>query len=80
MSKLRYACLFSGIGAPLQGAYRVYGKENIEHVFSCEYDKFARQSFEANYDIAPEHFHKDVNDLDATQYKGKVDILIGGSP
>lgn len=78
--KLRYACLFSGIGAPLQGAYRVYGKENIEHVFSCEFDKFARQSFEENYDIEAKHFHKDVNDLDATQYKDQVDILIGGSP
>ena len=81
MSKrLRYACLFSGIGAPLQGAYRVYGKENIDHVFSCEFDKFARQSFEANYDIEPQHFHKDVHDLNATQYKEQVDILIGGSP
>lgn len=80
--KLRYACLFSGIGAPLQGAYRVYGKENIEHVFSCEYDKFARQSFNANYDIAPEHFHKDVHDLDATQYRDSMrkGVLVFGFP
>lgn len=33
---MKYACLFSGIGAPLQAAYRVY--ENVEHVFSCEYE------------------------------------------
>lgn len=78
--KLRYACLFSGIGAPLQGAYRVYGKENIEHIFSCEYDKFARQSFKALYNIDDEHFHADIRDLDATKYCGKVDILVGGSP
>lgn len=76
---MRIATLFSGIGSPEQGAKRVYG-DDLEMVFACEFDKFARQSFEANYDIAPEHFHKDVHDLDATHYRDKVDILIGGSP
>ena len=76
---MRIATLFSGIGAPEQGAKRVYG-DNLEMVFACEFDKFARQSFEANYEIEPEHFHVDVHDLDGTQYRDKVDILIGGSP
>ncbi|NCC11514.1 MAG: DNA (cytosine-5-)-methyltransferase [Bacteroidia bacterium] len=80
MKKLRYGCLFSGIGAPLQGAFRVYGKENVEHVFSCECDKFARQSFKANYDIKDEHYYTDINDMDAIPYQGKVDVIIGGSP
>jgi len=75
---VKIATLFSGVGAPEQGAKRVYPKHEV--VFACEFDKFARQSYEANYDIAPEHFHKDVHDLDATQYKDQVDILIGGSP
>lgn len=75
---MRIATLFSGIGSPEQGAARVYPSHEI--VFACEFDKYARQSYEANYSIAPEHFHKDVNDLDGTQYRGKVDILIGGSP
>lgn len=75
---MRIATLFSGIGSPEQAAKRVY--PNHEVVFACEFDKFARQSYEANYEIEPEHFHKDVNDLDATEYKGMVDILIGGSP
>ena len=75
---MRYACLFSGIGAPLQAAYRVY--ENVEHVFSCEFDKFARQSFQAIYGIDDKHFHKDVREMDGTQYRGKVDVLVGGSP
>ena len=78
--QIKLFTLFSGIGAPEQGAYRVYGKENVELIGACEWDKFARQSFSALYDIDPGHFHKDVNDLDATQYKGKVDILCGGSP
>lgn len=76
---MRLATLFSGIGAPEQGARRVYG-EDLELVFACEYDKFARQSFKAIYNIADEHFHNDVHDLDGTQYKGKVDVLAYGSP
>ena len=75
---MKYACLFSGIGAPLQAAYRVY--ENVEHVFSCEFDKFARQSFQSIYGIDDKHFHKDVREMDGTEYEGKVDVLVGGSP
>ena len=75
---MRIATLFSGIGSPEQGAKRVY--ENFETVFACEWDKFARQSYMANYDISEDRFYKDVHDLDARQYKGQVDILIGGSP
>ena len=75
---MRIGTLFSGIGAPEQGAKRVY--DDLELVFACEFDKFARQSFEANYDIKHNHFHVDVNDMDGKQYKDKVDIIIGGSP
>lgn len=75
---MRIGTLFSGIGAPEQGAKRVY--DNLEMVFACEFDKFARQSFQANYDIDEDHFHIDVNDMDGKQYKDKVDIIIGGSP
>jgi len=75
---VRLGSLFTGIGAPEQGALRVY--KNVENVFACEFDKYARQSFEANYDIAPEHFHVDINDMDGKQYQGKVDVIVGGSP
>ena len=74
---MRIGTLFSGIGAPEQGAMRVY---DIQHAFACEWDKFARQSFLANYAIDEAHFHKDIYDMDGTQYKGKVDVLVGGSP
>ena len=76
---MRIATLFSGIGAPEQAAKRVYG-DDFEIVFACEFDKFARKSYLANCDINEDHFHKDVNDLDATRYRGNVDVLIGGSP
>lgn len=76
---MKLATLFSGIGAPEQGAKRIYGKD-LQMVFACEYDKFARQSFNANYEINPDHFHNDVREMDGTQYQGKVDVLVGGSP
>ena len=76
---MRLATLFSGVGAPEQAAKRVYG-DSLELVFACEWDKFARQSFTANYSLSEEHFHRDINDLDGTQYKGKVDCIVGGSP
>jgi len=76
---MRIGTLFSGIGAPEQGAKRVYGN-SLELVFACEYDKFARQSFNANYEIHPDHFHNDVREMDGRQYQGKVDVLVGGSP
>jgi DNA (cytosine-5)-methyltransferase 1 len=76
---MRIGTLFSGIGAPEQGANRVYG-DNLEMVFACEYDKFARQSFTAIYDFSGEHFHNDIREMDGTQYKRKVDVLVGGSP
>lgn len=76
---MRIGTLFSGIGSPEQGAKRVY-KDNLELVFACEWDKYARESFNANYEIDQKHFHKDISDMDGKQYQGKVDIIIGGSP
>ncbi len=76
--KARIGTLFSGIGSPEQGASRVYN--DLDLVFACEWDKHARESFNANYEIEEKHFHKDIADMDGTQYKDKIDILIGGSP
>ena len=75
---MRIGTLFSGIGAPEQAAARVWQDHKI--AFACEYDKFARQSYKAIYDIADEHFHTDVRQMDGTQYKGKVDVLVWGFP
>ena len=77
MSKISLATLFSGIGAPEFAAREVF--DEVETVFACEIDKFARQSYLANHD-APLAFYENVCDLDAKAYAGKIDILIGGSP
>lgn len=76
---MRIATLFSGVGSPEQAAKRVY-KNNHKLVFACEWDKYARESFKANYEIDDEHFYKDINDMSGLKYKNEVDILIGGSP
>lgn len=75
---MKIATVFSGIGSPEQAVKRVHKQHEI--VFACEFDTYARESYLSNYPIDPQHFYKDVNDLDATQYRGKVDILVGGSP
>ncbi len=76
--ELNLLTLFSGIGSPEMGASRVY--EKVNHIAACEWDKFARESFNANYEIDPKHFHKDIADMDGKQYQGQVDIIFGGSP
>jgi len=75
--KISLATLFSGIGAPEFAAREVF--DEVETVFACEIDKYARQSYLANHD-APLVFYENVCDLDAKAYAGKIDILIGGSP
>lgn len=74
----RIGTLFSGIGAPEQAAKRVYGDHEI--VFACEIDKFARKSYESNYNVSPDHFYNDINDMSGKQYRGEVDMIVGGSP
>lgn len=48
------------------------------------YDKkgvnYVKESFCANYDIRPQDFYTDIRFLDASRYKGLVDIYCGGSP
>ena len=39
-----------------------------------------KESYFANYEISEDRWHNDVRFMDGTQYKGKVDILVGGSP
>ena len=41
---------------------------------------YVKQSYLANYKIDEDHFHYDIRFLDATSYRGKVDLLVGGSP
>ena len=75
---MQIATIFSGIGAPEFAAREVFDEVNT--VFACEIDKFARLSYLANHEISEAKFYKDIKELNGKQYAGRVDILIGGSP
>ena len=71
---IKIGTVFSGIGAPEYAMQRIF--EEVENVFACEIDKFARQSYEANHEV--EHFYEDITTTDFSNHR--IDILIGGSP
>lgn len=73
------ATVFSGIGAAEFAARKIWG-ESFKNIFACEIDKFARIVYSANHKIDEAVFYKDIKGLDASAFRGKIDILIGGSP
>lgn len=75
---IRLATIFSGIGA-IEHAFTRLGIAS-EIVFACDIDPHVRQSYLANYVIDPSHWHNDVHDIDGRNYRGKVDLFVGGSP
>ena len=75
---VRLATMFSGIGAIEHAFQRL--KINHEIVFAGDLDEKCRKSYFANYNIKKENWFTDARDFDATQYKGQVDLLVGGAP
>lgn len=76
---MHIATIFSGIGVAEMAYRKVFGYSST--IFACEIDKFARRSYEANalnHQNVP--FYEDVRTLDATKYRGQIDVLVGGSP
>lgn len=39
-----------------------------------------RESYRSNYHISPDDWHEDIRFLDAKKYRGKIDVIMGGSP
>lgn len=79
MKKLKVASLFSGIGTP-EYALKLTSIF-YELIFACEKDKFARKTFQSNFNLPEIHFHKDILSFNATVYKKDfIDLLIGGTP
>lgn len=70
--------MFSGIGAIEYAFKRLNIKTNI--LFACDIDSFVKKSYFANYDISEDRWYNDVCDIDGTKYRGKLDLLVGGSP
>ena len=76
--KIRLATSFSGIGA-IEHAFQRLGL-NTEIVFAGDIDEKCKKSYFANYDIDESRWHSDIHSFDATPFKGKVDIFVGGAP
>jgi DNA (cytosine-5)-methyltransferase 1 len=72
----RFIDLFAGIGGIRQGFEAIGG----ECVFTSEWDKYARQTYEANFQDGPEHvFAGDITEVDATAVPDH-DVLLAGFP
>lgn len=41
---------------------------------------YVKESYFANYNIDEEDWYEDIRFIDGTEYKGKVDLFVGGSP
>lgn len=76
--KIRLGTSFSGIGA-IEYAFKRL-KLDTEIVFAGDLDDKCKKSYFANYPIDEAHWHKDIHEFDATPYRGKVDIFVGGAP
>jgi len=77
-AEIRIGTLFSGIGAIEQAFKRL--KLNHSIIFASDIDVHVKQSYFANYNIDPKNWHDDVTKFDASKYKNKIDLLVGGSP
>lgn len=71
---MRYISIFSGIEAASR-AWRILG---FEPVAFAEIDKYASAVLAAHYPTVPNL--GDVSSIDWSNYRGNVDIVVGGSP
>ena len=68
--------LFAGIGGLRLGVEAANGK----CVFTCEWDKYSRKTYEANFQDAPDHpFADDINSVQPEDIPHH-DLLVGGFP
>ncbi len=74
--KIRLATCFSGIGAIEQAFKRL--KIPHEIIFAGDINPKVKASYLANY--KPQNWHDDIVNFNANDFRGKVDILVGGAP
>lgn len=73
---LTFIDLFAGIGGFRLALERAAGKKNISCVFSSEWDRFARETYQANFGDLPAG---DIRKIDAGQIPS-FDLLCAGFP
>lgn len=75
MKKINIGTDFSGIEAPVQALIRL--GIPFRHVFSCDNDKYVRQSIRANYH--PETLYEDITTRDHSKIE-PLDFYVAGFP
>jgi len=75
---IRVASLFSGIGA-FEQALKILGLKS-KIVLACDNDQFVKKSFFANYEIEEKNWFNDIQEVNGTKFKNKIDLLVGGAP
>lgn len=75
---IRLATAFSGIGAIEHSLERM--KMDYDIVFASDSNEMVKKSYFANYDVDEHRWYDDVQDIDGSKYKYKIDLLVGGSP
>lgn len=68
---------FSGVGSAEYAATRIFGKENIESVFACDMDKYARKSYIACHG-EPGYFPDNVYNREIP--KESLDLYVSSPP
>jgi DNA (cytosine-5)-methyltransferase 1 len=74
---IRIADLFAGIGGIRLGFEQAFGKENTDCVFTSEIDKFAVETYSANF--GNENIYGDITKTDPREIPNH-DILLAGFP
>lgn len=61
---------------------KVEKKKYVDELYASQSTKqnYVKKSYMANYKINEDDFHLDIKLLDGADYKGKVDLFVGGSP
>ena len=75
---IRLGTSFSGIGA-IEHSFHRLGL-NCKVQFAGDIDENCKKAYFANYHIKEEQWHKDIHEFDATPFKSKVDLFVGGAP
>jgi DNA (cytosine-5)-methyltransferase 1 len=75
---IRIATVFSGIGSVEHALVRMGIPHEI--VFAADIDKFARETYKANFEIKDDVFFEDVCAIDWKKFRGQVDLFVGWSP
>ena len=71
---MNHASLFSGIGG-FDFAAEWNGWNNV---FNCEWEEFPRKVLKHHFPNVKQY--EDIKDFNATQYRGRIDVLSGGFP